>query len=97
MNRWSVAAAFRNPCLLITQAEANAILGKAGKPTFGRGFKTGSGFDTNSCDIQDQGHAATIDITVEDVSFDPTTAAIVIRNAAPVPAVGHQAVCGLSL
>lgn len=95
--RVSATAAYRNPCLLITQSEAQAIVGKAGKPQFESGFKTGSGFKANDCAIIDRSDGTTIDVTVENVAFDPVTAKILINSAAPVPEVGHQAECGLGV
>jgi hypothetical protein len=95
--RVSVTAAARNPCVLITQAEAQAIVGKAGEPQFESGFSTDSGFTSNYCTIADHSDGTTIDITVEHQSYDPLVAEILISNATPVAAVGHHAECGLAL
>lgn len=87
----SVAAAYHNPCLLITQGEAKAILGNAGQP------EVQSGFKSNSCSISDRTNGTNIEIAIENQSFVPVVAEVTIQNAAPVASVGHDAVCGQSL
>jgi hypothetical protein len=87
--RVSIATALRQPCLLVTQAEVQSILGHQGK------LETESDIKSNSCDIADRG--MNIFVQVETQPFDPLVAEATIRNTASVAGLGHRALCGGSL
>jgi hypothetical protein len=81
----AAGAASGDPCLILTQAAADAVLGPpASPPSLAVGMCTTTG------------PAGVVDLTVALESFGPDEIPVTISNPAPVAGLGHYAVCGPS-
>ena len=77
-------AASGDPCLLLTQAAADAVLGPLASPP---SLAVGMCSTTGPAGV-------VVDLTVTLQSFGPDEIPVTISNPAPVAGLGHYAVCG---